>query len=121
MGQCVTKLSNLFEETEPAPHSYKASIRAKETAKATHKGNLLLTDTEILFYENKKVFVIFTLIKHLSKKFYDSFAFFIYFIIHPYCFRDNLLVDTRTLTVLGTISLWIVDTRIRTVLRVISL
>lgn len=54
MGQCVTKLSNLFEETEPAPHSYKASIRAKETAKATHKGNLLLTDTEILFYENKK-------------------------------------------------------------------
>ena len=55
MGQCVRKLSNLLEETEPAPHSYKASIRAKETAKATHKGNLLLTDNEILFYENKKV------------------------------------------------------------------
>ncbi|XP_063679044.1 fibroblast growth factor receptor substrate 3-like isoform X1 [Bolinopsis microptera] len=54
MGQCVRKLSNLLEETEPAPHSYKASIRAKETAKATHKGNLLLTDNEILFYENKK-------------------------------------------------------------------
>ena len=57
MGQCVTKLSNLLEETEPAPHSYKASIRAKDTAKATHSGNLLLTDTEILFYENKKVFI----------------------------------------------------------------
>ena len=55
MGQCARKLSNLLEETEPAPHSYKASLHAKETAKATHKGNLLLTDNEIIFYENKKV------------------------------------------------------------------
>ncbi|KAL5260083.1 hypothetical protein ACHWQZ_G010268 [Mnemiopsis leidyi] len=54
MGQCVRKLSNLLEETEPAPYSYKASIHSTETAKATHKGNLLLTDNEILFYENKK-------------------------------------------------------------------
>jgi hypothetical protein len=51
MGLCVRKLSNLKE----TPHSYKASIRAKETAKASHKGNLLLTDNEILFYENMKV------------------------------------------------------------------
>jgi len=54
MGQCLRKIRNFFDETEPAPHSFKASIRAKETAKATHKGNLLLTDNEILFYENRK-------------------------------------------------------------------
>ena len=51
----MKKLKSLLAETEPAPYSYKASIRAKETAKATHKGNLLLTDNEIRFYENKKV------------------------------------------------------------------
>ena len=57
MGQCLDKVTNLIEESEPAPHSFKASIRANETAKATHKGNLLLTDSEIRFYENKQVHI----------------------------------------------------------------
>ena len=73
MGQCLRKLSNLLEETEPAPHSFKASIRAKETAKATHKGNLLLTDNEILFYENKKVVTIyFVFYSFLTQLFKDK-------------------------------------------------
>ena len=77
MGQCVRKLSNLLEETEPAPYSYKASIHSTETAKATHKGNLLLTDNEILFYENKKVcvLVISCIIKFFSEHFLCNYVF----------------------------------------------